>query len=106
MRYMTRCAVTFWASGFVWSRSALLMDGLPPQFDMGNMIALRAGRAFVIVSLPRRRSIQMDVAAKREEKEVDEHRKTPHTLSSLLLTNTTLRSKRQKTQHRIKFFKN
>jgi len=43
---------------------------------------------------------------KGKKKEVDEHRKTPHTLSSLLLTNTTLRSKRQKTQRRIKFFKN
>jgi len=40
-----------------------------------------------------------------KKKEVDEHRKTPHTLSSLLLTNTTLRSKQQE-QHRIKFFKN
>jgi hypothetical protein len=44
------------------------MDGLPPQFKMDDMIALQAGPAFVIVSLPRRRSIQMDVAAKREEK--------------------------------------
>jgi hypothetical protein len=103
---MTRRAITFWASDFAWSRSELLMDGLPPQFNMDDMIALRAGSAFVIVSLPRRRSIQMDAAAKREEKEVDEHRKTPHTLSSLLLTNTTLRSKRQKMQYRIKFFKN
>jgi hypothetical protein len=65
---MTRCAITFWVSGFAWSRSVLLMDGLPPQFNMDDMIALRAGLAFVIVSLPRRRSIQMDAAAKREEK--------------------------------------
>jgi len=68
MRCIARCAITFWASRFAWSRSVLLMDGLPPQFNMDDMIALRAGPAFVIVSLPRRRSIQMDAAAKREEK--------------------------------------
>lgn len=64
--------IAYWGDidthGFAWSRSELLMDGLPLQFNMDNMIALQAGPAFVIVSLPRRRSIQMDAAAKREEK--------------------------------------
>lgn len=48
---MTRYAITFWVSG-------LLMDGLSPQFNIGDTIALRTDPAFVIVSLPRRRSIQ------------------------------------------------
>jgi len=58
------------------------MDGLPPQFNMGDMIALRAGLAFVIVSLPRRRSIQMDAAAKREKKKLTNIAK--HRILSLL----------------------
>ncbi|MBQ5965980.1 hypothetical protein, partial [Massilia sp. ZL223] len=53
--------------------------------------ALQVRRRFAIVSLP-----DADSAAKRSRrrggrKEVDEHRKTPHNLASLLLTNTTLR---------------
>jgi len=40
------------------------------------------------------------------KKEVDEHRKTLHNLFPLLLTNKTIRSKRQMKQHQIKFFKN
>lgn len=63
--------IAYWGDidthGFAWSKSELLMDGLPLQFNMDNMIALQAGPAFVIVSLPRRRRIQMD-AAEREEK--------------------------------------
>jgi hypothetical protein len=58
------------------------MDGLPPQFNMGDMIALRAGLAFVIVSLPQRRSIQMDAAAKREKKKLTNIAK--HRILSLL----------------------
>jgi hypothetical protein len=60
--------MTFWASGFAWSRSGLLMDGLQLQFNIGDVTTLRDRRVFVIVSLPRRRSIQMDAAAKRKEK--------------------------------------
>ncbi|WP_267873425.1 hypothetical protein [Massilia sp. KIM] len=41
----------------------------------------------------------MAMTAKGEEKEVDEERKTPHNLASLLLTNTTLRQQRGKTEH-------
>ena len=78
--------IAYWGDidthAFAWSKSELLMDGLPLQFNMDNMIALQAGPAFVIVSLPRCRRIQMDAAEREEKKKLTNIAK--HRILSLL----------------------